>query len=87
MKTAVVFADGLKQVIFTPENDDERMALKLITPNDKIELAIQSGSFGEARFRPFTASINACKGGYLRVFDSSESLMLVLTPKDKKEQD
>jgi len=83
MKTAIIFADGLKQIMLTPENDDEKMALALITPNDDIELAVHTGSFGERHMRPFTASINKCRGGYLRVFETQESIMLVLKPKDK----
>lgn len=84
MKTAIIFADGVKQIMFTPENDDEKQALQLITPNDNIELTLHTGSFGEQRFRPFTASINKCQGGFLRVFDDSQSIFLVLTPKTKK---
>ncbi len=83
MKTAIIFADGIKQIIFTPENDDEKKALKLFSPNDDIELAIHTGSFGEQRFRPFTANIQKCQGGFLRVFDNSESIIFVLTPKTK----
>lgn len=87
MKTAIVFSDGIKQIIFTPENDDEKQALKLITPNDNIELAIHTGSFADQRIKPFTANISKCKGGYLRTFSDTESLMFVLTPKDKKVDD
>jgi hypothetical protein len=85
MKTAIIFADGIKQIIFTPENDDEKQALKLFTPNDDIELAICTGSFGEQHFRPFTASINKCQGGFLRVYQDAQSIMFVLTPKTKKD--
>lgn len=83
MKTAIVFADGLKQIILTPENDDEKKALKLITPQDDIELAVHTASFGEARFKPFTVKINESKGGYLRTYDDTESIMLVLRPRAK----
>ena len=38
MKTSIVFSEGTKQIIFTPENDDERQALKMITPDDNIKL-------------------------------------------------
>lgn len=81
MKTAIVLCDGIKQIIFTPENDSERQALRLFTVDDNIELAIKEGNFGEARYKPFTPSIHMCQGDFLRVFDSAESLMFVLSPK------
>jgi len=81
MKTAIVFSDGIKQIIFTPENAQERQALSLFTVDDNIELAIHTGSFGEASYKPFTPSIHACQGGYLRVFNNPQSIMFVLTPK------
>lgn len=83
MKVAIIFSEGVKQINFTPENEDEKQALKLITPNDDIQLAVKNGSFGEERYEPFTIEVNQCKGGYLRVFDNSESIMLVLSPKPK----
>jgi len=84
MKTAIVFSEGIKQIIFTPENDDEKQALKLITTDDDISLAVCSGSFGEDRFKPFSVNINKCHGGYLRAYSDDNSIMLVLSPKEKK---
>jgi hypothetical protein len=83
MKTAVIFSDGIKQIVFTPETKDEKFALSLISTNDDIELAIKDGHFGEERFKPFTANIDMCRNDYLRVFDDSESKILVLKPKKK----
>jgi hypothetical protein len=83
MKVAIIFSEGVKQINFTPENEDEKQALKLITPNDDIQLAVKNGSFGEERHKPFTIEVNQCKGGYLRAFDNSESIMLVLSPNPK----
>lgn len=80
MKTAVVFADWKKQVIFTPENDNERMALALITPDDNIELAIKRWSFvNESEVANFM--IGTCTWGYLRMYGDKDSVMLVLSPK------
>lgn len=85
MKTAIVFADGIKQIVLTPENDDEKQALKLITPNDDISLAVKTGTFIDKHAeKPFHAVINCCQGGYLRAFSDEESIMLVLTPKPTK---
>lgn len=85
MKVAIIFSNGMKQINFTPENDDEKQALKLITPNDDIDLAVKIGSFGDEKFRNLGIEINQCQGGYLRAFSNEESVMLVLSPKDKKE--
>lgn len=87
MKTAIVFCDGIKQIIFTPENKEEKEALKLFSANDDIELAIHTGSFGEQNFKPFTVSLNKCQGGYLRVYNDAESIMFVLTPRNKNKGD
>lgn len=84
MKVAIIFSDGVKQINFTPENEDEKQALKLITADDDIQLAVKTGHFGEEYYKPFTVGIKQCQGGYLRAFGNSESIMLVLTPKKKE---
>lgn len=81
MKTTVIFSDGVKQIIFTPENKDEKYALSLLTPSDDIELLIVDGSFGDKDKKPFTATVNSCRGGYLRVYSDENSRILVLKPK------
>lgn len=76
----------MKQIIFTPENDSEKFALKLITPDDNIELALTNGTFHDSNSpKPFTAQVNSCRGGYLRAFSDEDSVMLVLKPKPKSE--
>ena len=84
MKTAVIFTDGIKQIVFTPETKEEKYALSLITSNDDIELLVKSGSIGSKYNEPFTANIDMCKGGYLRLFSDEESRILILKPKEKK---
>lgn len=81
MKTAVIFADGVKQIIFTPETDQEKYALSLLTPDDDIELLITSGTFGDKRNTPFTKNVDMCEAGFLRVFSDDDSRILVLKPK------
>jgi hypothetical protein len=83
MKTTIILSDGVKQINLTPENDQEREALKMFTVDDNINLAVQQGSFGEERFKPFQIDVNRCVGGHLRAYDNKDSIMLVLTPKDK----
>ena len=81
MKTAVIFADGVKQIVFTPENDDEKYALSLLTPSDDIELLITNGTFGDLKNKPYTANVGMCRGDYLRIFSDKESRIIVLSPK------
>ena len=82
MQTAIIFSDGVKQIVFTPENKDERYALSLLTPSDDIELLVTNGSFGEERYKPFTSTVSQCKAGYLRLFSDENSRILVLKPKN-----
>ncbi len=86
MKTAIIFADGAKQVVLTPENDDERDALKQFTADKQIDIAVKEGSFygytGTTK-ESFGVEVSMCEGGYLRAFDSSHGVVFVLTPKKK----
>lgn len=87
MKTSVIFSGGIKQVVLTPENDDEKFALKLITGDDNIEVLFKSGYhnmyIGTQPPERCGKTVNMCQGGYLRMYDDRESLILVLTPKEK----
>lgn len=89
MKTAIVFADGIKQIIFTPENDDERAALRHFSSNDRVELAVKNGDFYAREEKvPFRATVQMCHGGFLRAFSDRDSIMFVLSPRsDPKEVD
>lgn len=84
MKTAVIFCDGTKQIIFTPENDSEKFALGMLTANDDIELLLKSGGFGDEYNEPFTATVNHCQSGFLRLYGEEYSRILVLRPKQKE---
>jgi len=84
MKISVVIADGVKQVMMTPESDHEREALRWIAPSDSVEIATAKwGTFDdEAKHYAYNAAM--CQAGYLRRFATENSLMFVLKPKDKK---
>jgi hypothetical protein len=87
MKTAIIFADGVKQIVFTPESDEEKYALSLITPSDNIDLLVfQGGMYSESLPKPFAANVSMCKGGWLRIFNDSDSRILVLSPKKELTQ-
>lgn len=82
MKTAIIIADGIKQIMFTPENESEKQALQMITPQDDITLETHTGTLYDRS--PDSAkgyTVNECKGGYLRAYENTDSLMLVLRPK------
>lgn len=89
MICAIVIADGVKQVMFTPESENEKMALKMIGINDEIMVERREGTF----YNDFTGhdgrgyNVALCKGGYLRAFQDSDSLMLVLRDKQEKTEE
>ena len=92
MKCAIVIADGIKQIMFTPENKNEKMALEMIRMDDNITVERKTGRFYDRyeddnyqNVRGYNVAL--CQGGYLRAYDDSDSLMLVLKPKKDRESD
>jgi len=86
MKCAIVIADGVKQVMFTPENESEKQALKMITDDDEITVETKTGAFysgfNDHQLKGYNVALS--QGGYLRAYEDSDSLMLVLKPKGKE---
>jgi hypothetical protein len=84
MQCAVVLAEGIKQVMLTPETDNEKMALKMFSPTSKVSVAIKHGTFHEPRGATVAGYyVEECRGGYLRAWRGEESVMLVI--RDEKE--
>lgn len=81
MKTAILLADGVKQIMFTPETESEKDALNLITADDDIHTVIKRGTFSGID-TVFGANVYECRGGYYRAEENTESVMFVLTPKE-----
>ena len=84
MKCAIVIADGVKQVMFTPETENEKVALKMINADDEITVEAKSGVFYEGFNEPTKLrgyNVALCQGGYLRAYENADSLMFVLKPK------
>lgn len=82
MKTAILITDGVKQIMFTPETEAEKQALKMISPDEEIHTVIKRGSFSDMD-EVFGADVYECQGGYYRAQEREESVMFVLTPKKK----
>ena len=80
MKTAIILADGVKQILFTPENENEKQTLQLITPDDNIHTVIKKGTFSDMD-SVFGAEVYECQGGYYLAKEQNESIIFVLTPK------
>ena len=88
MKVAIVMADGVTQIMFTPENESDKQAIKYFSPEHDITMEVKPGTFYEG-FRDNQArsyNVALCQGGYLRAYENSDSLMLVLKPKAKPEE-
>jgi predicted transcriptional regulator len=86
MKTAIIIADGVKQIMFTAENKAEETALSMITENDEISIEMKEGTLYDGG-TPKSAhgfTVQSCEGGYLRAYPDKRSLMLVLKPKKEK---
>lgn len=84
MKTAILITDGVKQIMFTPENDSEKMALKMISPDEDIHTVIKTGTFSDSDMNGvFGVEVYECQGGYYRAKEEKDSVMFVLTPKNK----
>lgn len=85
MKTSILITEGVKQIMFTPENEAEKEALKYISPNDDIHTVIKTGTFYDKE-EIFGVNIYKCQGGYYRAEDNNESVMFVLTQKKKSKE-
>ena len=83
MKTAILITHGIKQIMFTPENDAEREALGYISADDKIHTVIKRGTLYD-KDKVFGVDIYECLGGYYRAQDNEESVIFILTPKESE---
>ncbi len=89
MKTALIIADGIQQIMLTPESEEERNALQLITPDKDITIERKEGTLFDSN-PPNSAkgyTIQKCNGDYLRAYECEKSLMLVLKPKKTVKKD
>ena len=83
MKLSIVLAEGVKQIMMTPDTEYEKEALKHIAPNEEYKVASMIGTYDD-KPNHFSYNSSKCKGGYVRRFAEKDSLMFVLTPKKDK---
>jgi hypothetical protein len=85
MKCAVIFADNIKQIMLSPENDSEKFALRLITAQDDISVDVKQGTlFTRVPSSALGYIVQPCQGGYLRAYEQEDAVMLVLRKREEK---
>lgn len=84
MKVSILISEGVKQIIFTPTSDHEREVLSHIDPEDQIHTVVKKGEFVGSEDHVLGYEIFETRGGYYRAEEHRESLMFVVTPKEKK---
>jgi len=86
MKTAVVTAEGITQVMLTPENEHEKKALEILGEHNKtLSIDFKKGSFYSGELPPsaFGFRVEECQNEFLRAYQDSESLMIVVRSNEK----
>jgi len=84
MKTTILFGDGYKQIVMTPETENEKQAIKFVSADDEVHTIVKVGNFTDMEV--LGAEIYECQGGYHRMQESKDSIIFVLTPKEKKDK-
>lgn len=80
MKCAMVYADGCRQIMLTPENGVEKQALNAMRTDsgECIEVVMRQGTFDDD-ISPAHYHVSRCQGGFFRRFADHESLMIEIT--------
>lgn len=84
MKISLIITNDAKQVMMTPETDQEREALKWISPNDTLEVVAKMGTLFDNETGHANYQICENQAGYYRIFETAESLMFVIRKKENK---
>jgi len=84
MKISIVFTEGAKQIMMTPQTEHEKAALKHIAPDDELKVVGRWGSFGLGHSEHVSYSVGKCQGGYYRPFHEDDSMMFVIEEKPAK---
>lgn len=85
MKVAIVIMPtGQKQIIFNPETEAESQVLDWIEDGE-VEIEHHVSTFSDDHCKRFGVEIKQSNAGMLRAYQvGDKSLMLKLTPKEKK---
>lgn len=75
MKLALLIKPGFKQFVVTPESDEERSIMQMITVDETVPFLVKRGSF-----------FHKCRGGWEREFQDDDSIMLVFAENQEKEE-
>lgn len=90
MKITVLFVEGAKQIIMTPETKHEKEALQHIAPGDRLSPVLKTttyfGTFAD-KFEHVHYSIGKCLAGWYRPFPDNDSLMFVIEPQPEETKD
>ncbi len=83
MKSALIISNGVKQIMFTAETEEEEAILKLLSPNVDITVDIYENAtmFDDIPPSSYGYLIGESQAGYNRAYKQKNSLMLVLRPK------
>lgn len=84
MKASLVITDDIKQVVLTPETKTDKTILEAIKGKD---ISIHVGSFWDGSMygeRYKSSTLQECQGGWVREFESKDSVILVI--KDTKRE-
>ena len=80
MKTSILFSNGIKQLMLTPETQYEKEALKHFTGNEDVNVVTEAAEFCVGNISAHYSIIET-RGNYLRPERDSDSIMFVLRPK------
>lgn len=80
MKISILLHEDGKQIMLEPENEHEKMALKMIAPGDKIEAASKWATFdNEEKTYGYHVGLN--QAGYYRAWPKDEALVFIVKNK------
>lgn len=82
VKAALILGDGVRQICLQAESGAEEAILKMFTIDQDIQIAVKQGSIYDGGIPSVLgAMVTEARGGYHRVYQQSNAVMLILTPK------
>jgi hypothetical protein len=84
MKISILITEHAKQIMFTPETEHEKKALKFIQPEETLVAVTRWQTFSEVK-EIVGVSVGKSVGGGYRAYEDKESLMFIIEKEEKKE--